>query len=101
MAIDTHAHIFDEQFNEDRQEVINRLIEAKIEKLVLVGFSKETNVLAQNIASRYDFIYPTAGYHPSEANEINEADIRDAHSLTVEVVESSPSPIDSAQIHDD
>ena len=75
MAIDTHAHIFDEQFNCDREEVIKRLIEAKIEKLVLVGFSKETNVLAQNLALKHDFIYPTAGYHPSEANDISEADI--------------------------
>ena len=75
MAIDTHAHIFDEQFNDDRDDVINRLIEANIKKVVLVGFSKETNVLAQNIANKHDFIYPTAGYHPSEANVINDSDI--------------------------
>ena len=77
MAIDTHAHIFDEQFNEDRNEVINRLKEAKINKVVVVGFSKETNVLAQNLAVIHDFIYATAGYHPSEANDIVQSDINE------------------------
>ena len=76
MAIDTHAHIFDEAFNKDREEVIKRIKEAKINKIVIVGFSKETNVLALELAKKHDFIYPTAGYHPSEANEINEEDIQ-------------------------
>lgn len=75
MAIDTHSHIFDEAFDSDREDVINRIIENKISKIVLVGFSKETNVLAQELAKKYNFIYPTAGYHPSEANDINEDDI--------------------------
>ena len=77
MAIDTHAHIFDAQFDEDRIDVINRLIEAKIKKAVVVGFSKETNVLALNLAKEHAFLYPTAGLHPSDANEINESDILD------------------------
>ena len=77
MAIDTHAHIFDAQFDEDRIDVINRLIEAKVKKAVVVGFSKETNVLALNLAKEHAFLYPTAGLHPSEANEITESDILD------------------------
>lgn len=77
MAIDTHAHLFDSQFDEDREEVIMRLKEANINKVVIVGFSKETNVLAQELAFKYDFLYPTAGYHPSEANEISMEDIVD------------------------
>ena len=76
MAIDTHAHIFDEAFEEDRDEVINRIIEANINKVVVVGFSKETNILALELAKKHDFIYPTAGYHPSEANNIIETDIQ-------------------------
>ena len=67
MAIDTHSHIFDEQFDLDREEVIQRIKE-NLKKIVLVGFSKETNKLALELASKYDFIYPTVGYHQSEAN---------------------------------
>ena len=75
MAIDTHAHIFDSQFDDDREAVIMRIKEANINKVVVVGFSKETNYLAQNLALKYDFLYPTVGYHPSEANEITDEDI--------------------------
>ena len=75
MAIDTHAHIFDSQFDEDREDVIKRIKAANIQKVVVVGFSKETNDLAQNLALKYDFLYPTVGYHPSEANEITDEDI--------------------------
>lgn len=75
MAIDTHAHLFDSQFDTDREEVITRIKEANIKKIVVVGFSKETNVLARNLAIKYEFMYPTAGYHPSEANEITKKDI--------------------------
>ena len=38
MAIDTHAHIFDEAFNEDRDEVINRILENNINKVFLLTF---------------------------------------------------------------
>jgi TatD DNase family protein len=75
MAIDTHSHIFDEAFNLDREDVIKRIVENKINKVILVGFSKETNKLALELAKLHSFIYPTAGYHPSEANDINESDL--------------------------
>jgi TatD DNase family protein len=76
MAIDTHSHIFDEAFSCDREEVIQRILEANISKALVVGFSKETNELALELAKKYSFLYPTIGYHPSEANEINEDDIK-------------------------
>ena len=75
MAIDTHSHIFDEQFSSDREEVIKRITEANISKAMIVGFSKDTNQLALELALKYDFLYPTIGYHPSEANEISSDDI--------------------------
>lgn len=75
MAIDTHTHIFNEAFDFDREEVINRIISNNIQKIVLVGFSKETNKQTLELSSKYSFIYPTVGYHPSEANEINDNDL--------------------------
>lgn len=75
MAIDTHAHLFDDAFDSDRNEVISRIIENNINKVMIVGFSKDTNLKALELASKYNFMYPTIGYHPSEANEINEDDL--------------------------
>lgn len=65
--IDTHSHLFDEAFQEDIEDCINRCKEAGVNKIVLVGFSHTTNQLAQEYSKKYSIFYPTAGLHPSEA----------------------------------
>lgn len=68
IMIDTHSHLFAEEFNNDLEACINRAKINNVNKIVLVGFSKETNDLAQKLSNKYDIFYPTAGIHPSEAN---------------------------------
>lgn len=74
--IDTHSHLFDEAFNEDRLECINRAIKNNINKIILVGFSKETNELAWKLSESFSIFYPSCGLHPSEAsdNYLNDLD---------------------------
>lgn len=67
--IDTHCHFFDESFKDDLDECIKRCKENNIEKVMLVGFSYETNRKAQEYAKKYDIFYPTAGVHPEECNK--------------------------------
>ncbi|MCM1130136.1 MAG: TatD family hydrolase [Roseburia sp.] len=66
--IDTHSHLFDDSFKEDIEECIQRCILANVNKIILVGFSHQTNELVQEYAKKYKLFYPTAGLHPSEAN---------------------------------
>jgi TatD DNase family protein len=66
--IDTHCHFFDEAFDGDLDDCIKRCKENNIEKVMIVGFSYKTNRLAQKLAQKYDFLYPTAGVHPEECN---------------------------------
>ncbi len=65
--IDTHSHLFGLEFENDLEDCIARCKENNINKIVLVGFSKETNEKAYLLAKKYDIFYPTAGIHPSEA----------------------------------
>lgn len=67
--IDTHSHLFETDFDEDRASCIKRCKEQNIHKIVLVGFSQKTNEEAFILSQKYDIFYPTAGLHPSEANE--------------------------------
>ena len=67
--IDTHCHFFDEEFENDLDECIARCKEYNIEKILLVGFSYETNRKAQELSKKYDLFYPTAGVHPEECNK--------------------------------
>ncbi len=67
--IDTHCHFFSEEFKDDLDSCIKRCKENNINKIILVGFSYETNRLAQEYAKKYDIFYPTAGVHPEECNK--------------------------------
>ena len=67
--IDTHCHFFDEEFKDDLEDCINRCKENGIEKIILVGFSYNTNRKAQEYSKKYGIFYPTAGVHPEECNK--------------------------------
>ncbi|MCF8010141.1 MAG: TatD family hydrolase [Clostridiales bacterium] len=69
--IDTHVHLFDEQYNEDRELVIQRFQENGIKKVICVSFNMETIKQAVTIAEKYDFIYASAGVHPHHAQEVS------------------------------
>ncbi len=67
--IDTHSHLFEDDFKEDLDECIKRCKENEVSKIVLVGFSKDTNEKAYQLSRINKIFYPTAGLHPSEASE--------------------------------
>ena len=66
--IDSHTHLMDEAFENDKEEVIARARENGIETIINVGYSKETSYEAVALAQKYDFIYATIGLHPDECN---------------------------------
>lgn len=66
--IDTHSHLFDDSFKEDIEECIQRCKLANVNKIILVGFSHQTNEIVQEYVKKYNLFYPTAGLHPSEAS---------------------------------
>lgn len=67
--IDTHSHLFADEFKNDIAECVNRCLQQGITQVVLVGFSDETNHKAYELSQEYNIFYPTAGVHPSEAKE--------------------------------
>ena len=72
MYVDTHSHLFDNAFDIDREEVIKECLNQNVKKLIVVGFDKETNKLALELSSKYDFIYPTVGLHPTELDDYSD-----------------------------
>ena len=54
---DTHSHYNDEQFDEDREEIINKIYEEGIVNTVVVGDNVENSKKAIEIANKYEFIY--------------------------------------------
>ncbi|MDR1138282.1 MAG: TatD family hydrolase [Clostridiales bacterium] len=62
--IDTHAHLQDSEFDQDRDDIIRTLKSHGVEAVVCVGTSSQSSQGAIQLASRYDNVYATVGLHP-------------------------------------
>lgn len=72
MIFDTHAHYDDDQFQEDREELLCAMQEHGVGTIVNVGASLEGCEDAMKLAHRYPFVYAAVGVHPDHAGELNE-----------------------------
>lgn len=72
MYVDTHCHIFDKAFDLDREDVLKKCLDKNVSKLIVVGFDKETNKLALELSSKYNFLFPTVGLHPTELDDYSD-----------------------------
>ena len=48
--IDTHSHLFEDEFINDIDSCIERCKENNVNKVILVGFSNQTNLKAQELS---------------------------------------------------
>jgi TatD DNase family protein len=70
MLIDTHAHLEMREFNDDREDVIQRAREAGVDYIVTIGTTLESSRDAVLLAEKYDFIYAAIGIHPHEVKDV-------------------------------
>jgi TatD DNase family protein len=75
MYIDTHVHLNADQYDEDLQDVIDRALKSKVEKMVVIGFDRKTITRAIDLAERYEFIYAVVGWHPVDAVDCQAEDL--------------------------
>lgn len=65
--IDSHAHLDDERFNEDREEVIKNLKRDNVDYVVNIGADIESSRNSVDLADKCSNIYATVGIHPHDA----------------------------------
>ena len=75
MLFDTHAHMDDRAFSEDRQTLLRQLPQNGIGLLMNPGCSLASSRDAAALAREYDYIYAAVGSHPDAADEVNEETI--------------------------
>ena len=71
MLFDTHAHMDDHAFDDDRAELLAELSDRQIALLMNPGCSLESSRNAVKLANSYDYIYAAVGSHPDVADEVN------------------------------
>ena len=84
MLFDTHAHMDDHAFDEDRQALLTSLPQQQIGLLMNPGCSLESSRNACKLAREYDYIYAAVGSHPDVADEVNEEVLEEYRQLVRE-----------------
>ena len=73
MLFDTHAHLDDRAFDDDRTELLAGLPGQGLALVMNPGCSLESSRNVVKIAKEHDYIYAAVGSHPDVADEVNEA----------------------------
>ena len=70
--VDSHAHLDDNRFNQDRDAIINALYENNVEMVLNPGADLKTSKKAVEIAEKYPFVYAAVGCHPHDTKYMND-----------------------------
>lgn len=71
MLIDSHAHIQDEKFKHDLDEMLENAQKAGLEKIICIGYDYETSCEAVKLAHNFPQIYAVVGVHPHDSKKVN------------------------------
>ena len=84
--IDTHSHIFSEEFREDLPEVIARAKEVGVEKIFMPNIDDTSVDAMLNVCQAYpDYCFPMLGFHPTSVEGTDAIDkVRAMKKLLVE-----------------
>ena len=67
MFVDTHCHLDGEEFNEDREAVMQRAREVGVGKIFLPAIDLPSSQRILTLCQQYpDYLYPMIGLHPEE-----------------------------------
>lgn len=69
---DSHCHLDDERFDEDRENLIEEIKRADITKFVSAGYSLEGSQKGVELSKKYDYIYTTCGISPNDIPQTEE-----------------------------
>ena len=81
MLFDTHAHLDDRAFDEDRAQLLAALPGQGLALVMNPGCSLASSRNAVALANGYDYIYAAVGSHPDVADEVNEEVLEEYRTL--------------------
>jgi TatD DNase family protein len=81
MLIDTHAHLFFENYKDDIDEVITRAKENGVDFIIVPATDLKTAREAISLAEKYEQIYATVGIHPHDSKDWDESLIPEIEKL--------------------
>lgn len=68
--IDTHSHVYEPEFDQDREQVIRRALECGVEKILLPNINISSIPRMMETCAQYpDICHPMMGLHPEDVKE--------------------------------
>lgn len=80
--IDAHCHLNDKKHLENLDEIIND-INDNLDYVVCSGWDLDSSILACEIANKYDKVYASIGFHPTDISTMNDDNLKIIESLAV------------------
>lgn len=81
MFVDTHAHLFYENFKDDLDEVISKAKENGVDHILVPSTDLKTANKSIELSEKYDFIYAAVGVHPHDTKDWNNSIINEIEQL--------------------
>ena len=73
LITDTHAHLYKDDFDGDREAAIVRAREAGVTRVIVVGTDVTTSRAAFALCAGRAGFFPTAGIHPHDAEQVDDS----------------------------
>lgn len=84
MFFDTHAHLDDRAFDEDRDKLIMSFRDVGVTRVLNASSDMESSLETAKLCKKYDFIYGAVGIHPEAADRFEDGDLESLAGLTKE-----------------
>ncbi len=68
---DTHCHLDFNRFDEDRPAVLERAVQAGVERILVPGITEDSSADAVRLAESHPRLYAAVGVHPNDADTWN------------------------------
>ena len=80
MYIDTHCHLYDEAFDADRDEAVQRALDAGVTTMLLPDIDSTSTPRLNALQQQYPTVFrPMAGLHPTSVKEDYEQELAKVH----------------------
>jgi TatD DNase family protein len=71
MLTDTHCHLDFNKFDEDRDAVLQRAVEAGVNRILIPALDYESSVSAIKLAEAHPHLYAAVGFHPTDLDKFS------------------------------
>ncbi|HSM70776.1 MAG TPA: TatD family hydrolase [Anaerolineales bacterium] len=90
MLTDTHCHLDFNKFNEDRDAVIQRALDAGVKRILVPSLDLESSKSIMQLANSHPNIYAAIGFHPTDLDKWKDSSIENLGKLTTPHPNPSP-----------